>query len=247
MQKNFGWLVPDEPLLSSPRIFSASEISGMAEKRSVEDKVLRIKDQFELGSCTGQSATYAFQIVDSINGEVPVEYSALDVYRGARWYINRINEDYGAYLRDALNYSSNFGICLERDWPYQTRKFRDEPGIEILQKRDKVKLVNYEMISSDVNHVRWELCSDHIVVAGFRITEQWQEPGVKVIGPPKGRVIGGHAVTLVGYDHKTKYFRVLNSWGKNWGENGFFWLHYDWLNFPNCGEIHSVRVVRRSI
>jgi hypothetical protein len=40
---------------------------------------------------------------------------------------------------------------------------------------------------------------------------------------------GGHAVCIVGYDD-TKFggaFKIINSWGKNFGEEGFFWIKYD--------------------
>ena len=34
--------------------------------------------------------------------------------------------------------------------------------------------------------------------------------------------IGGHAVAVVGYDDTEGYWICKNSWGKSWGENGFF-------------------------
>ena len=39
---------------------------------------------------------------------------------------------------------------------------------------------------------------------------------------------GGHAMSIVGYDDY-KYggsFRVVNSWGKNYGDNGYIWMRY---------------------
>ena len=38
---------------------------------------------------------------------------------------------------------------------------------------------------------------------------------------------GLHAVLVVGYSDKMGGFRVKNSWGTHWGENGFFWMAYD--------------------
>ena len=39
----------------------------------------------------------------------------------------------------------------------------------------------------------------------------------------------GHAVTIIGYDDN-KYggaFEIMNSWGTEWGNNGFMWIRYD--------------------
>ncbi len=35
---------------------------------------------------------------------------------------------------------------------------------------------------------------------------------------------GNHSVTIVGYDDAKKAFRIVNSWGAGWGNNGFLWL-----------------------
>lgn len=35
-----------------------------------------------------------------------------------------------------------------------------------------------------------------------------------------------HAVTIVGYDDSKNAFKVMNSWGTNWGDAGFGWIDY---------------------
>ena len=42
-----------------------------------------------------------------------------------------------------------------------------------------------------------------------------------------GDALGGHAIAIVGYDDEGKYWIVKNSWGEDWGENGFFRISYD--------------------
>jgi C1A family cysteine protease len=37
---------------------------------------------------------------------------------------------------------------------------------------------------------------------------------------------GGHCVCVVGYDDTQGYWKCKNSWGKNWGEAGFFRIQY---------------------
>jgi C1A family cysteine protease len=45
-----------------------------------------------------------------------------------------------------------------------------------------------------------------------------------------GKKLGGHAILLVGYDDKEQCFIVKNSWGPDWGENGFFRIAYSELD-----------------
>ena len=48
--------------------------------------------------------------------------------------------------------------------------------------------------------------------------------------PSQGdKLIGGHAVVLVGFKENEKVFVVRNSWGKGWGDNGYFYMPYDFI------------------
>jgi hypothetical protein len=47
--------------------------------------------------------------------------------------------------------------------------------------------------------------------------------------PKKENLLGLHAITIIGYDDTKKAFRMVNSWGTNWGDKGFLWLHEDFL------------------
>lgn len=42
----------------------------------------------------------------------------------------------------------------------------------------------------------------------------------------KGSSLGGHAVSLIGYDDAKKAWLVRNSWGEEFGENGYVWVAY---------------------
>jgi hypothetical protein len=43
------------------------------------------------------------------------------------------------------------------------------------------------------------------------------------------RLYGGHALLVVGYDEGTRRFKFVNSWGAGWGERGFAYLSYDFM------------------
>jgi C1A family cysteine protease len=68
-----------------------------------------------------------------------------------------------------------------------------------------------------------------------------------------GSQLGGHCVTIVGYNDSPGYWICKNSWGTNWGESGFFRIYYGqcgidtWLNhgvdaIQNTGWHKNMRV-----
>ena len=42
-----------------------------------------------------------------------------------------------------------------------------------------------------------------------------------------GTMGGGHAISLVGYDSNTRAWLIRNSWGPEWGDQGFAWVSWD--------------------
>jgi hypothetical protein len=61
------------------------------------------------------------------------------------------------------------------------------------------------------------------------------EPGQ--LGGPHG---GGHAMVLVGYDDAKSAYKILNSWGADWGDGGYFW--WDYADFEAQQGIMAVAV-----
>jgi len=39
-------------------------------------------------------------------------------------------------------------------------------------------------------------------------------------------ILGGHCITIVGYDDAKGAWKLRNSWGTNWGMNGYCWIKY---------------------
>jgi C1A family cysteine protease len=57
----------------------------------------------------------------------------------------------------------------------------------------------------------------------------------------KEKLLGGHAVVAIGYDISLKKFpiemvKVRNSWGKDWGLNGYFWMPMKFLTSSKTND-----------
>ena len=60
-----------------------------------------------------------------------------------------------------------------------------------------------------------------------------------------GKFLGGHAISIIGYDDSSQSFIIRNSWGPEWGENGFGHVSYTdksgvgsqtWAFPDSCGQ-----------
>lgn len=65
------------------------------------------------------------------------------------------------------------------------------------------------------------------VVVGTNWYAKMDTPDDNGLIIPKGRLLGGHAWCIVGFDARTELFTMLNSWGDGWGENGRAKVRYD--------------------
>ncbi len=113
----------------------------------------------------------------------------------------------------------------------------DEIPADLVSKAKENRITEYNKLfeTKDKNRmkidaVRKSLSQGFPVVVGMycpssflNAKEYWQPLEVITNDTP------GHAVTVVGYDND-KYggaFEVLNSWGRNWGIDGYTWIRYE--------------------
>lgn len=65
------------------------------------------------------------------------------------------------------------------------------------------------------------------VVVGTNWYENMFAPDAAGFLRPTGPNVGGHAYLLVGFSQDRNAFRMINSWGRAWGEAGRAWVHFD--------------------
>ena len=79
------------------------------------------------------------------------------------------------------------------------------------------------------------------IIAGINVNDDFSDlnPNNNIYSAKRG-MDGRHAVTIVGYDDNMYggSFKVLNSYGYDWGDKGYFWMTYK--DFVNQGDVAYV-------
>jgi C1A family cysteine protease len=191
-----------------------------------------VYDQQDLGSCTAFSMGKGLREYNQRkNGEKLVELSALDLYYYERKNMGEeyVNEDSGANMSDGMTVLANRGVANQSDWAYVTSKFTIKPpaAADASAPGNKVKSTT-NLASFD--DVKAAIADGKAVAFGFEVFSSFQwigSSGVMPMPKPNEGVLGGHAVLAVGYDDSKKLLTVRNSWGKGWGDKGYFYMPYD--------------------
>ena len=198
-----------------------------------------IENQGSLGSCTGQSIAGAIELLNKRGGKHN-DVSRLFIYYYERLILGTVNYDSGAYIRDGIKATNKYGASLESLWPHDIRKFRQEPITEAKNDALNRKVTRYERVN-DFNGCIDALSNGYPVIMGFRVYDSFMSKNVARTGimpypnTKREKLLGGHAVLLVGYDKRRKVFIARNSWGTNWGDKGYFYMPFDIVK-PNMSS-----------
>ena len=196
-----------------------------------------IENQGNLGSCTGQAIAGAIELLHK-RASRTLDVSRLFIYYYERQYIGTVNYDSGAYIRDGIKVCYTYGAPVESLWPYNINKFRTVPPSTAIKDAAKRKVTSYQRVA-DFNGVIDAVASGHPVVVGFTVYSSFESNSFAKTGvmpypnTSKERVLGGHAVLIVGYNKNRNVFIVRNSWGTGWGEGGYFYMPFQVIQNTN--------------
>jgi C1A family cysteine protease len=223
----FHW-VKDKP--DSRDYLYQSTLTTKSSKVDLRPFCTPIEDQGNLGSCTGQAIAGAIEYLNKKAGKT-TDISRLFIYYYERAMINTVHYDSGAYIRDGIKVVYKNGAPLEKFWPYNIRRFTQSPSAQAITDAKNRKVSLYERITTLDGCIN-ALSNGFPVTVGFYVYNSFTSRQVTTTGimpypnVARERLLGGHAVLLVGYDNTTNRFIARNSWGSNWGDRGYFYMPY---------------------
>lgn len=202
-------------------------------------------NQRQTGTCVAQSVVKALEIkrILQFGREAHVDLSVLAVYYLAReiQFPPQTHIDDGTRVSCACDVLRRFGVPAEADWPFDLNKVNLSPSWLAMRKAYLNKISAFYRIKSSgqdrVKAVAQAIRSGNPVVYGAVIGSQWRQYRKgDVLGvtpnddPDKGR----HATVLLGI--QGDLFIGENSWGNNWGDDGFYLASPEMIASPKAGD-----------
>ena len=206
-------------------------------------------DQGDLGSCTANAAAGAVEFLQIKEKTKTFTPSRLFIYYYERVIEGTVSSDSGATIRDSMKVIASMGAPPESMWPYNTGNFAVTPPDSsiIAAKRDLI--TQYLSVLQAGDALKTCLVQGYPVNIGFTVYDSFESNQVATTGlvPMPGaaeNVLGGHAVVVVGYDDNmtqadgsTKGCYIMrNSWGISWGDKGYFYMPFQYLEDPNLAD-----------
>ena len=188
-------------------------------------------DQGEQGSCVGWATAYALKSYQE-GVEMGWSLNTSDHLFSPAFIYNQINGgiDKGSNPKDALDLIVTKGAATWSTMPYDEDDYLTQPNAQAFQDAANFKAKEWLTVGG-IQETKAALANRKPVLFGIladALFDALHGPNA-VYNTFIGVNPGGHAVTITGYDDN-RYggaFRVINSYGLNWGDNGYFWLPYD--------------------
>lgn len=203
----------------------------LPDKIDLRPSMPPVWEQGSIGSCTGHSTAAQCWFVDKTD---PKEPSRLFIYYNTRKIEKTIKEDAGASIRNSIKSVVRYGFATEILWPYNIEKFKIKPSKEAYSNAITQKITEYARVHQNEYSICSALAEGLPVNFGFCVYESFEScnnvnPMLKIPGKTE-ILLGGHAVLLAGYDRKEKMYIVRNSWGQAWGDQGYFYIPFDYVH-----------------
>lgn len=134
----------------------------------------------------------------------------------------------GSYISDALNLLKRGGVSTLENFPYLEGSCSSVPSETVKNQAKDFAIADWRRVNTkDDVEIKSQLNAGFPIVIGMMVDDGFEQLGHnQIYYGPSGKEKGGHAMVVVGYDDNKKAYKLFNSWGTNWGTNGFGWVSY---------------------
>ena len=184
-----------------------------------KDVVTKVKDQGQCGSCYSFSATGGIEGIYAITNHHLRNVSEQEVVDCSGSEGNQ--GCFGGFMHQVYQYViDNNGICSEQEYPYHAEQGQCNTNCQSV-----VQISDYKNVTQNNETVLMQAVAQQPISVAIQANLQsFQFYSKGIYNDSQCTDELDHGVLLVGYgidDNNVSYWLIKNSWGPNWGENGY--------------------------
>jgi len=208
-----------------------------------------VEDQSTVGSCTANAIAGAYEyLAQRAHGEAG-DISRLFIYYNTRRAEGTVG-DGGSSISGSIQVLEEVGACTEETWPYVPEDFDTEPSPEAYEEAQNFLVDEAREIPIDLAAMKGCLAEGYPFAFGLILYDSFNQAGKggRVPLPSRNEQVrethGAHAMLCVGYSDRNEAFIVRNSWGSDWGDQGYCYIPYDYMtNTDLCFDCWAIQQV----
>lgn len=186
---------------------------------------VRILDQGPHGVPVSHAVVTAMEAYLRQQG-TPVQLSPQKLVNLGRVLDADIGPDGGEYIITIVNAAQAFGVPVDK---LERGSAKARANVGKARVDTSIPRANCNarcFLVEKVDDIPDQLALGRPVILGLSILESFysnssSKTGIWRMASNRDQLIGGHAVTIVGYNPEVDAFRFANSWGHKWGDRGF--------------------------
>jgi len=189
-----------------------------------------VRDQGDRPTCLAFAATCGHEDKRQQEIRIVERLSEEALYWGCKQI--DADDEGGTTYESASVALERWGQPTEESWPYEATIEGDGPsplpkGMAAGEGWFRRSIAE---ISTDLEQVKALLAAGGLVLLGLELMDSFLRPDAGYIPAPSpdDTSLGGHAVVAVGYDDESGSLIVRNSWGTEWGIDGYGYLPYSY-------------------
>lgn len=204
-------------------------------------KMSPVKDQGSLGSCVGFAVTAMKEFQEQMEQEREVaagkkyvrEQDSYDLSEAwVYWNAKKVDPwpgEEGTSIRYAMQVLKKIGVPCDKAYPYSD--FSEGSPEKWAKMVAKWGLIESYWRIETLTELKNALvdCPVVIGIPCFREIFSVGSNGIVSYPANPNEIYGGHALCVVGYNDSTGLFKFKNSWATSWGENGYGYLPYKYI------------------
>jgi C1A family cysteine protease len=260
MVRNFGWVEDPLDVRDAPFSWSPLSTAPTTDTQLIDNAQYfkEVSNQFSLPACVANACAdmmEAATVLDKVQKGMVLDVarsSTPDLSRMFVWWNARNemdpsqvnNPNAGTYNRLAMDVLARFGVPTEARWPYDPLKATTRPSIMSYREAFPNRFDAFYSIDMDgdsrLRAIVQALNAKHNVLFGTALANSFMSySGGSVMHHPGtfDSIIGRHAMVICGWNPAWQAFKIRNSWGQLWGEQGYGWIHADYVTWPGTKSL----------